>query len=150
MYSLPKRLLVVDPIKRYLLNTPMQPYWAKDADGGYTCYIQNESPAKEKKRNWLYPRQGFVLYGHATLPAEQRGSGRHLEGAAADEGLVNGRFPATRTARSICTPARRRRLARKPTGSRRCPAMAGLRSSVYTARSSHASARRGGPARSKR
>jgi hypothetical protein len=49
----------------------MQPHWAKDADGGYTFYIQNESPAKEKEPKWLRPRQGFVLSGHATLPADK-------------------------------------------------------------------------------
>jgi hypothetical protein len=83
----------------------MQPHWAKDADGGYTFYIQNGSPAKEKEPNWLRPRQGFVLSGHATLPAEQRGPGRHLEGAAVDEGLVNGRFPRLgRLGRSVLGP----------------------------------------------
>ena len=28
MYSLPQRLLVANPLDRYLLNTPMQPNWA--------------------------------------------------------------------------------------------------------------------------
>jgi hypothetical protein len=51
MYSLPQRLLVANPIDRYLLNTPMMPKWVKDADGGYTFYIQNESPGKAKEAN---------------------------------------------------------------------------------------------------
>ena len=44
MYELPQSLLVANPIKRYLINSPMLPSLVPDPDGGYTFYIQNESP----------------------------------------------------------------------------------------------------------
>jgi hypothetical protein len=53
MYDGLTQLLVSNPIDRYLLNTPMEPNWVKDADGGYTFYIQNGSPDEDKKANWL-------------------------------------------------------------------------------------------------
>src|SRR5207249_2596069 len=46
MYELPKSLLVANPINRYLINSPMLPQLKRDADGGITLYIQNESPGK--------------------------------------------------------------------------------------------------------
>ncbi len=58
MYTLPQRILVANPINRYLLNTPMMPNWTKNADGGYTFYIQHESPGKDKEANWLPAPQG--------------------------------------------------------------------------------------------
>jgi hypothetical protein len=53
MYELPRSLLVANPINRYLLNSPMLPQLKKDADGGLTLYVQNESPGKDKEANWL-------------------------------------------------------------------------------------------------
>jgi hypothetical protein len=53
MYELPQSLLVANPINRYLINSPMLPELVKDADGGLTLYIQNESPGKDKEPNWL-------------------------------------------------------------------------------------------------
>ncbi|TCL76037.1 DUF1254 domain-containing protein [Rhizobium sp. BK251] len=62
MYRLPQSLLVANPIDRYLLNSPMLPLFVKDADGGLTFYIQNESPGKEKEANWLPAPEGpFVI-----------------------------------------------------------------------------------------
>ncbi len=61
MYELPKSLLVANPIKRYLINSPMLPQLVKDPDGGITLYIQNESPGKDKEPNWLpAPKGPFV------------------------------------------------------------------------------------------
>lgn len=69
MYDLPGRLLVANPINRYLLNTPMLPNWKKDADGGYTFYIQNESPGKDKEANWLpAPNGPFYMFMRLYLP----------------------------------------------------------------------------------
>lgn len=71
MYDLPGRLLVANPINRYLLNTPMLPNWKKDADGGYTFYIQNESPGKDKEVNWLpAPKEGFYMVMRLYLPGK--------------------------------------------------------------------------------
>ena len=53
MYELPQSLLVANPINRYLLNSPMLPQFVRDADGGLTFYVQNDSPGKDKEANWL-------------------------------------------------------------------------------------------------
>ena len=53
MYKMPESLLVDNPINRYLLNSPMLPQMVKDADGGLTLYVQNQSPGKDKEANWL-------------------------------------------------------------------------------------------------
>ncbi|HET6275350.1 MAG TPA: DUF1254 domain-containing protein [Candidatus Cybelea sp.] len=58
MYDLPQQLLVANPIDRYLINSPMIPELAKDAEGGYTLYIQATSPRKEQESNWLPSPQG--------------------------------------------------------------------------------------------
>ncbi len=61
MYELPKSLLVANPINRYLINSPMLPQLQRDADGGLTLFIQNQSPGKDKESNWLPAPQGPFL-----------------------------------------------------------------------------------------
>lgn len=62
MYRMPQSLLVANPINRYLINSPMLPSLKKDADGGYTFYVQKESPGADKESNWLPAPDGpFVL-----------------------------------------------------------------------------------------
>ena len=62
MYELPKSLLVANPINRYLINSPMLRELVPDADGGYTLYVQNQSPGKELEPNWLpAPAGPFAL-----------------------------------------------------------------------------------------
>ncbi|MDB5552044.1 MAG: putative cell envelope protein [Rhizobium sp.] len=58
MYNLPQSLLVANPINRYLLNSPMSPNFARDADGGLTFHVQHESPGKDKEANWLPAPEG--------------------------------------------------------------------------------------------
>ncbi|WP_244519946.1 MULTISPECIES: DUF1254 domain-containing protein [unclassified Ensifer] len=53
LYDLPSSLLYANPLNRYLINSPMLPGLKKDADGGLTLYIQNESPGPDKEANWL-------------------------------------------------------------------------------------------------
>lgn len=53
MYRLPEQLLTDNPIKRYLINSSMLPQLKEDADGGFTLYIQKDSPGKSKENNWL-------------------------------------------------------------------------------------------------
>ena len=62
MYELPQSLLVANPMNRYLINSPMLPSLVPDPDGGYTFYIQNESPGIDKESNWLpAPKGPFAL-----------------------------------------------------------------------------------------
>ena len=58
MYDEPQSLLVANPINRYLVNSPMLPQLKRDADGGVTLIIQNESPGKDKEANWLPAPKG--------------------------------------------------------------------------------------------
>ena len=61
MYRMPEILLVENSINRYLLNSPMLPQFKRDADGGLTLYIQNESPGKDKESNWLPAPKGWFM-----------------------------------------------------------------------------------------
>jgi len=62
MYELPQSLLVANPMNRYLINSPVLPSLVPDPHGGYTFYIQNESPGQDKESNWLPAPKGlFVL-----------------------------------------------------------------------------------------
>ena len=71
MYDLPQSLLVANPINRYLINSPMLPRMKKDADGGVTLYIQNQSPGKDKESNWLpAPKGPFATYMRLYWPKE--------------------------------------------------------------------------------
>jgi hypothetical protein len=76
MYELPASLLVANPLNRYLLNSPMLPQFKKDADGGLTLLIQNESPGKDKEANWLpAPKGPFVMFMRLYWPQEAATSG---------------------------------------------------------------------------
>jgi hypothetical protein len=77
MYELPQSLLVANPLNRYLLNSPMLPQFKKDADGGLTLLIQNESPGKEKEANWLpAPKGPFAMYMRLYWPKEEALDGK--------------------------------------------------------------------------
>jgi len=77
MYELPMCLLVANPINRYLINSPMLPQLKRDADGGITLYIQNESPGKEKETNWLpAPKGPFVMAMRLYWPKEEAVDGK--------------------------------------------------------------------------
>ncbi|TPG33795.1 DUF1254 domain-containing protein [Mycolicibacterium hodleri] len=58
MYEAPKSLLVANPINRYLINSPMLRQLVPDADGGYTLYVQRQSPGAEREPNWLPAPEG--------------------------------------------------------------------------------------------
>ena len=58
LYDLPASLLFANSLDRYLINSPMLPSLKRDADGGITLYVQNESPGAEKESNWLPAPKG--------------------------------------------------------------------------------------------
>jgi len=58
LYELPASLLYANPLNRYLINSPMLPNLKRDADGGITLYIQNESPGSDTESNWLPAPKG--------------------------------------------------------------------------------------------
>jgi hypothetical protein len=77
MYELPSSLLVANPLNRYLLNSPMLPQFVKDADGGLTFYIQNESPGADKEANWLpAPKGPFVMFMRLYWPKPEALEGK--------------------------------------------------------------------------
>jgi hypothetical protein len=77
MYKLPESLLVANPIDRYLINSPMLPSLKADADGGYTLYVQNESPGPEQESNWLPAPDGpFQLLLRLYWPKEEALDGK--------------------------------------------------------------------------
>jgi hypothetical protein len=53
MYDGKTQLLIENPIKRYLINSPMLPDLKKDPDGSLTLYLQKDSPGADKEANWL-------------------------------------------------------------------------------------------------
>jgi len=58
LYDLPASLLYANSLNRYLINSPMLPSLKRDADGGITLYVQNESPGADKESNWLPAPKG--------------------------------------------------------------------------------------------
>jgi hypothetical protein len=58
MYELPASLLYANTLNRYLINSSMLPNLKRDADGGITLHVQNESPGKDKEANWLPAPKG--------------------------------------------------------------------------------------------
>ncbi len=77
MYEMPQSLLVANPINRYLINSPMLPSLKKDADGGVTLHIQNESPGKDKEANWLpAPKGPFMMAMRLYWPKEEAMDGK--------------------------------------------------------------------------
>ncbi len=61
MYSHPDRMLVANPLNRYLINSPMLPNLARDTDGGVTLYLQQASPGADKEANWLPAPSGAFM-----------------------------------------------------------------------------------------
>ena len=72
LYELPQSLLSANPLNRYLLNSPMLPQFKRDADGGVTLLIQNESPGKEWEANWLpAPKARFFMAMRVYWPKDE-------------------------------------------------------------------------------
>lgn len=76
MYDARTRMLVANPLNRYLVNSPMLPSLARDADGGLTLYVQHDSPGPERESNWLPAPEGpFVVAGRLYWPKPEVLSG---------------------------------------------------------------------------
>jgi hypothetical protein len=77
MYDEPQSLLIANPLNRYLINSPMLPQLKRDADGGLTLIIQNESPGKDKEANWLpAPKGPFSMIMRLYWPKEAATEGK--------------------------------------------------------------------------
>jgi hypothetical protein len=77
MYELPSSLLVANPLNRYLLNAPMLPQFTRDADGGLTLDIQNDSPGKDREANWLpAPKGPFWMAMRLYWPKDEAMEGK--------------------------------------------------------------------------
>jgi hypothetical protein len=63
MYEMPTRMLVKNPLNRYLINSPMLDTLHRDADGGITLHIQHASPGKDRETNWLPAPNGPFMMG---------------------------------------------------------------------------------------
>lgn len=71
------RLLVANPLNRYLINSSMLPQLKRDADGGLTLYIQHDSPGKAHESNWLpAPNGPFYIAGRLYWPKPEALDGR--------------------------------------------------------------------------
>jgi len=51
-------LLYPNPLRRYVINSPMLDRLVRDADGGFTIYVQHASPGAEQEANWLPAPEG--------------------------------------------------------------------------------------------
>jgi hypothetical protein len=64
-------LLYDNPLHRHVINSPLVDQLVKDADGGFTLYVQHESPGHDKEANWLpVPRDKFNLTFRCYQPEE--------------------------------------------------------------------------------
>jgi len=76
MYDARTRMLVANPLDRYLVNSPMLPSLKRDPDGGLTLYVQHDSPGREREANWLpAPAGPFVIAGRLYWPKPEVLSG---------------------------------------------------------------------------
>ena len=77
MYELPGSFLVANPLNRYLLNSSMLPQFKRDADGGLTLHIQDQSPGKDREANWLpAPKGPFQMIMRLYWPKEAAVEGK--------------------------------------------------------------------------
>jgi hypothetical protein len=60
MYDGKSQFLIENPIKRYLINSPMLANMKTNADGSLTILVQKDSPGKEKEANWLPAPDGPI------------------------------------------------------------------------------------------
>ena len=62
-------LLYANSLERYVVNSAMVDQLVRDADGGFTLYVQHDSPGPDKETNWLpVPAGKFNLTFRAYQP----------------------------------------------------------------------------------
>jgi len=77
MYDGQSKLLVVNLLNRYLINSSMLGQLKRDRDGGLTLYVQKDSPSKDKASNWLPAPDGpFYAILRVYLPKQEMLSGQ--------------------------------------------------------------------------
>ena len=77
MYDGQSKLLVANPLNRYLINASMLGQLKRDGDGGLTLYVQKDSPGKDKASNWLpAPDGSFYTILRVYLPKQEMLSGQ--------------------------------------------------------------------------
>lgn len=63
MYDARSRLLIRNPINRYLVNSSIVPKMKTSPNGSLTIYIQHKPPGPDRKDNWLPAPKGPMLLG---------------------------------------------------------------------------------------
>ncbi len=77
MYDGKTQFLVANPLKRYLLNSPMLKSFKFAPDGSLTFYVQKDSPGPAKQSNWLPAPNGpfyMILRLYIPSPEVQNGT----------------------------------------------------------------------------
>ena len=65
------RFLYPNPLNRYGIGSDVIPDLVKNTDGGFTIFVQHESPGPAKEANWLpVPDEPFVLTFRTYQPGE--------------------------------------------------------------------------------
>jgi hypothetical protein len=71
------RFLYANPINRYAISSSMVARMRKNPDGGFTVYVQHESPGAEREANWLpVPGTPFGLTFRTYLPGDAIRTGK--------------------------------------------------------------------------
>ncbi len=92
LYELPASLLYPNPLKRYLINSPMLPNLERDADGGLTLHVRHASPRPDRESNWLPAPSGpFWMILRLYLPKEEAQTGTWTQPPLQSEALKEGR-----------------------------------------------------------
>lgn len=77
MYDGKSQLLVANPLKRYLLNSPMEDTFKYGPDGSVTFHMQKDSPGTDEESNWLpAPNGPFYLIMRIYIPKPETFNGQ--------------------------------------------------------------------------
>lgn len=72
MYDGRTRLLIDNPLNRYLINSPMLDSLKKDDDGSITIYVRKDAPGEDQESNWLpAPNGPFYMVFRLYMPAPE-------------------------------------------------------------------------------